>query len=96
MKASAIGTLVKDSIIYVIAAIICTAIVKGTADMGGVYNVYMGMILGCIPFGFRTLRVIFVTRNPIVICLEVVLAAVIGWIAFPAAMIKDIYRVVRG
>ncbi len=86
MKVQLIKDIITAVIAWVVAAIICGA-VCGLGFFGGVVT---GFMLAGIPFGWRFVSNIFTAISIYAVILKFLLALVLGWVALPIVIIKDV------
>lgn len=96
MKSEARKILIKDLIIVLIAITIGFVF---SVSQGGLESwpggILIGFVFAGIPFGWRWLNNIFVAMSLFMILVKFFGALVLGWIALPIVLIKDIVVYVR-
>lgn len=98
MKRNAVGTLIKDIILAVVAWGICALLINGMwgVDVGGTLNtgtVYgLATFFAGVPFGWRWASNIITALTPKGIVIKFVISMILGWLAIFVVIIGDIIR----
>lgn len=86
--------LIKDIIIILVAFVCSTAVVVGMGE-----DMYMAVLAGVffsgIPFGWRWLSKVFISLGWFMVLVKLTLSIILGWIALPVVLIKDIVVCVK-
>lgn len=90
MKAYYKGQLIKDVIIAAVAWLISALIFSALLGQSFLYVLPIGFLLAGIPFGWKFLSKIFVALSFQAILTKALLSILIGWVALPIVLIKDI------
>ena len=89
-KSEAKSQLIKDIIFAVVAWIIGTIFFASTMDESFAISAIPGFFLSGIPFGWRWLSKIFISLSLPMVFIKAILSLVLGFIALPITIIKDI------
>ena len=93
-KKQAIKQLVKDIIIAVAATLIIAFLFVDMGACDFAMGLLVGFLLSGIPFGWRWLSNVFVAIGFLTILAKLFGSILLGWIALPIVLIKDIVQVV--
>lgn len=91
-KSAAIWNLVKHIGVILICCVAAMALLSN--DFGG-GSWFMGLFLAGIPFGFRTMKSVIISNSLTWMLILLLVAMIIGWIALPIVLTKDIIALVR-
>lgn len=90
MKTFYKNQLIKDIVIacaaWLISALLFTAIMEGNF----IGSLFIGFFLAGIPFGWKFLSKIYVALSFQAIAIKAILAILVGWVALPIVLVKDI------
>ena len=93
-KKQAVTRLVKDIILAVAATIIIAFIFTAMGACDFAMGLLAGFMLSGIPFGWRWLSKIFTALGLLAIIAKFFGAMLLGWLALPIVLIKDIIQVI--
>ena len=93
MKAEAKSQLIKHIVFAVIACAVAAFLFIGLAGTGVIMGIIMGILCAGVPFAWKWLSNIFVAFSITSIAIKAMLSVVLGWIAFPITIIKDVVAV---
>ena len=95
MKAEMKHQLTKDIVVAVVAVVVMS-ILFGTAAGNGVFgSLVLGFCCAGIPFGWRWISNIITAMSLTGLALKFVFSIMLGWIALPVVIIKDIVNYVN-
>lgn len=96
-KKKAVKKLIKHLIIFVIAIVVAASIVVGVmGDQSSIFlGIFGGLFFAGIPFGWKVASNIITAVSFIGIIFKALISMVIGWVALPITIIKDIIAVVK-
>lgn len=94
MKTEAKKTLIKDIIFVVVTWIIGTVFFANQLDASLAVSAIPGLFISGIPFGWRWLSKIFISLSLPMVFIKAILSLVLGFIALPVTIIKDIIDIV--
>lgn len=103
MKKEAKTQLIKDICIFLACGIIITVLMAKTSNLFSSSNIFLNcflaffgiLFLGGVYFGWKWANNVVTAISFIGIVMKVMLAVILGWIAFPVALIKDIVALVK-
>ncbi len=90
MKQELKKQLIKDIVIAIVAWIISAIIMGAIAGDGFFVAILLGFACAGIPFGWKWLSSLFVALNLYTVVFKFILAVLLGFIALPVVIIKDI------
>ena len=93
MKAEAKSQLIKHIVFAAIACAVAAFLFIGLAGIGVVLGIIMGIMCAGVPFAWKWLSNLFVAVSLASIAIKALLSVILGWIAFPVTIIKDVVAV---
>lgn len=94
-KSEAKSTLIKDVIIAIIAIVGFAIFTVVNEDMPLAGGLLLGLFVGGLPFGWRWASKIFTAMSLMAVIAKALISLVLGWVALPFTIIKDIIVFVK-
>ena len=95
LKSQAKSILIKDIVIAVIAIGGFAIFAIVSEDMPVSAGIFLGLFVGGLPFGWRWASKIFKAFSLMAVIAKALISLVLGWIALPVTIIKDIIAFVN-
>lgn len=90
MKAEAKSQLIKHLVFAGLAWIVAAILFIGMAGSGTGLGILAGFACAGVPFAWKWLSNIFVAVSVTSVAIKALLSVILGWIAFPVTIIKDV------
>ena len=93
MKMEAKNQLIKHLVFAVIAWSVASVLFISMAGAGVALGILTGFLCAGVPFAWKWLSNIFVAVSITSIAIKALLSVILGWVAFPVTIIKDVVAV---
>jgi len=95
MKEEMKHQLIKDITVAAIAWVVVSILMGVIGDAGLFGGIFIGFFCAGVPFGWRWLSNLYTALSLQAVAIKAILAILLGWIALPVVIIKDVVNYVN-